>query len=80
MTLRIKLLVIIYADKINVKNKTNFFLKQNLEFLLEPCCNPIFYLHCFYILRKNQKIKKQYVFSINLVNFIDFFYCFYVKK
>lgn len=80
MTLRIKLFVIIYANKISIKDETKNFLKQFLEFLLEPCCNPIFYLHCFYILRKNKKIQKKYVFSINLVNFIDFFIVFMLKN
>jgi hypothetical protein len=35
MTLQTKLLVIIHANKMSVKNET-FFLKQNLMFLLKP--------------------------------------------
>jgi hypothetical protein len=36
MTLRIKLLVIIHADKIKIKKNEINFSPQNLKFLLEP--------------------------------------------
>jgi hypothetical protein len=55
MALRRKLLIIIHSNKVSVKKKDNYFLKQNLKFLLEPSTlkpakiedHLIIYLHQF---------------------------------